>query len=90
MYLEPHERRKGMSYQEVRAERKKKIFLLREKAQCDKVALQLFYDIELECGMILETPDVPINIIKRYNQIVLNSDLPLPERKQLLMEEKSE
>lgn len=78
-----------MFYQKEPTERQKKIYQLRGKSQCDEAALQLFRVIELECGMILKNPNgVPESMVKRYNQLVRSSDLPLPERKQLLMEEK--
>lgn len=79
-----------MSFQKEPTERQNKTYLLRGKAQSDKAALELFRIVELECNMILKTPNsVPESMVKRYNQLVRSSDLPLPEREELLIKEKN-
>lgn len=79
-----------MLYQKDPTERQLKIYKLRNKAQIDEAALQLFHDIKLECGMmILDNPNkAPENMVRRYNQLVRGSNLPFSEREELLMEEK--
>ena len=78
------------SYQKEPTERQKKIYKLRGMAQLNEgTALELFRIIESECGLILRTPNsAPESMVKTYNRLVRASDLPLPEREQLLMEEK--
>jgi hypothetical protein len=74
-----------MSYAEY-TNRQKKICLLREKAQHNYDALQLFHRIEQNCGILLDVPnDAPEALIRKYNKLVNSSDLSLPERKELLM-----
>ena len=83
-------RKGGLYVISERADREaKKIQKLRKKAQYSEAAKQLYKIIELECAMILKTPNsAPKSMVKKYNQLVRNSDLPLPERAKLLLEEK--
>ena len=79
-----------MFYQKEPTERQVKLYKLRNKAQIDEAALQLFHVIELECGtLILDNPNkAPESMVRRYNELVRGSNLPFSERQQLLMAKK--
>lgn len=78
-----------MFYPKEPTERQRKICKLRKKAQYNEAALQLYRNIELECGMILRTPNSASECtINTYNRLVKESNLSLPEQARLLMEEK--
>ena len=71
------------------SDREEKIFELRKLAQWKDEAKKLLNAIELTIPMITHFPDeASVDIVKQYNKLVMSSQLPLPKRKELLMEEK--
>ena len=71
------------------SEKEKKVFSLYLEAKKDDMALRLYELIQLECEMILKTPDsAPEYMVRTFNRLVRSSNLPLPKRQSLLMEEK--
>ena len=50
-------------------------------------ARRLMDAVKEECGILIKNPEnASIYQINHYNELVMGSDLPLPERKSLLMQ----
>lgn len=88
-YMFEQKRMTNMSDVINMTQREEKIYELCNAAQIDEMALRLYELIELECGLILRTPnEAPEYMVRRYNKLVKSSYLSLPKQEKLLMEEK--